>query len=146
MKQALTFSVTVILVAGFVSAALQTIAPCGWTGVAQAQTYCVPPLAPLPRDNWPKDTKVYVKIQADVFDSVEIEAIKAAFKAWHARRISNCSNVSYPEPYELVSAPPAHSGNVFYVRYDGVYTAPSRPLLTMRVITHITRRQPCLET
>lgn len=124
MKKALLFFVISTLTAGFVSAILNTGPPRGWTRVVEAQAYCNPPVAPWPTAKWPKDTPVFVKIQAGVFDNIEIEAIKAAFRAWHIRSINNCSNVTYPEPYVLVNTPPAKAGNVFYVKYDGVFTTP----------------------
>lgn len=65
-----------------------------------------------------------VKIQAGVFDEVELEGIKAAFREWDARQLNNCSRVTYPEPYEEVDIPPTLEENVFYVQYDGEFTAP----------------------
>ncbi|MDT7809207.1 MAG: hypothetical protein QOJ70_3020 [Acidobacteriota bacterium] len=130
MKKALLFigvcSLTVFLMAVLVGL---TAPQVGMT-IVKAQTCCNPPPASWPTANWPKNTVVHVQIQAGVFDDVEVDAIKAAFRAWNARSLDNCSNVTYPEPYELVDTPPSHSGHVFYVRYDGEYTAPKQGITT----------------
>lgn len=90
----------------------------------EAQSCCNAPIRPFPQVKWAKNTQVHVKIEAGVFDETELEGIKAAFRAWHARSLNNCSNVTYPEPYEIVDTPPAQGDNVFYVRYEGEYTPP----------------------
>ena len=90
----------------------------------EAQACCNPPADPWTQARWAKPTQVSVKIQAGVFDDVEVEGIKAAFRSWNSRSINTCSNVTFPEPYELVGSPPPRSGNIFYVKYDGEYTAP----------------------
>lgn len=125
MKRALLFTLISCVTAAVFSVLSNTVAPQRWARTAEAQTCCNPPVSPTPTARWPKNTEVRVKIQAGVFDDIEIDAIKAAFKAFDDRRVNNCSNVSYPEPYELVNTPPPEAGNVFYVRYDGNFTAPN---------------------
>jgi hypothetical protein len=125
MKKALLLIVVSCLTASIISLLINTIAPEFWTRIVKAQSCCNPPVA---QGNdfvkWPKNTVVHVKIQEGGFDGVEVEAIKAAFRAWNARRVSNCSNVSYPEPYELVATPPTQAGNIYYVQYRDDFIAP----------------------
>ena len=102
----------------------------------EAQGCCYPPVAPPPTARWAQSAQVFVKIQAGVFDDVEVEAIKAAFRSWNDRRIGNCSRVVFPEPYEIVGSPPPHSGNAFYVRYDGEFTAPQAGITGAEGIEH----------
>jgi len=125
MKKALLFIVVFCLMSLLVSELLNLIAPRSQTRVVKAQTCCNPPVAEgMDLVKWPKNTVIHVKIQANAFDDVEVEAIKAAFGEWNARRVDNCSNVSYPEPYELVSTPPSQGGNIYYVQYRDNFTAP----------------------
>jgi len=124
MKKALLFALTACFTTALISRLSDFIVPRLGERIVQAQTCCNPPKAPLPQAKWPKNTVVHVKIQGGVFDDVEIEGIKAAFREWNAESINNCSNVSYPEPYDVVTAPPPESSNIYYVQYDGVFTAP----------------------
>ncbi len=83
-------------------------------GTVKAQNCCNPPVAQgMDLVKWPKGTVIHVKIQT-AFDEIEVEAIKAAFREWNARKINNCSNVSYPEPYELVATPPKEAISIMY--------------------------------
>jgi hypothetical protein len=125
MKKALLFTFVSCLTAVFVSALSSVIAPRPGVRIAQAEDCCNPPKRPFPQVKWAKNTVVHVKIQGGVFDDVEIEGIKAAFREWDARSVNNCSNVIYPEPYEVVDTPPSESDNVFYVQYNGEFIAPN---------------------
>jgi hypothetical protein len=110
MKKPLLFAGVSDLTAVLVLMLLSGTAPRLGTGTVEAQTCCNPPIRPFPQVKWPKPTVVRVKIEAGVFDDVELEGIKAAFRAWNARSLNNCSNVIYPEPYEVVEAPPTPGG------------------------------------
>jgi len=129
MKKTFLFVFVTSLTAVLVSALASLFAPWLEVRVVQAQICCNPPKRLFPQIKWPKNTVVHVKIQGGVFDDVEIDAIKSAFREWSVRNVNNCSNVTYPEPYDVVATPPSGSGNVFYVQYDGEFIS-SNPGVT----------------
>lgn len=123
MKKALLLTAASSLAAFLFATLLNMVAPHVGSQVVEAQSCCDPPPQPWPGVKWPKNTEVHVKIDS-AFDDVEVEAIKAAFKEWDIRGLNTCSNVTYPEPYEVVASPPVSTDNIYYVKYRDDFTAP----------------------